>query len=198
MRIPNAEHEAHPWVIAKIAPDFELLDVWALPVHGAREDFHTFLDTMASFDPTKSESPASRALIWVRGRLGVMFGWDDVTTERPIPGRSETTLGARLPDDLRDGPKGPAIAGRFTPLYRTDEEWAGEISNATVHGVLQFAWVEQGAGRYRADMAIYVKPRGRLGTMYLTLIQPFRHLIVYPALTRQIERAWAARTAEEN
>lgn len=47
-------------------------------------------------------------------------------------------------------------------------------------------------------MAIYVKPRARLGTMYLTLIQPFRHVIVYPALTRQIGRAWAARTAEEN
>ena len=42
-------------------------------------------------------------------------------------------------------------------------------------------------------MGIYVKPRGRLGALYMRLIGPFRHLIVYPALMRQIERAWDAR-----
>ena len=49
------------------------------------------------------------------------------------------------------------------PLYRTDDEFAAEISNQTVHGVLHLAWVEQGDGRYQAQMAVYVKPRGRLG-----------------------------------
>jgi hypothetical protein len=42
-------------------------------------------------------------------------------------------------------------------------------------------------------MAIYVKPRGVLGHAYLKLISPFRHLIVYPALLREIGRAWGAR-----
>jgi len=42
-------------------------------------------------------------------------------------------------------------------------------------------------------MAVYVKPRGRLGETYMMLIQPFRHLIVYPALMRQIGHAWDAR-----
>ncbi len=81
-------------------------------------------------------------------------------------------------------------AGGFVPLYRTEEEWAAELSNATVHGVLHLSWVEQGDGRYRAHMGIYVKPRGRLGEVYMKLIQPFRLFIVYPALMRQIGRMW--------
>ena len=202
MRLPNSAHEAHPWVIAQIAPDFKLLDVWALPVHGGPDDFVSFLETMTSFDPANAESAASRGLFWVRLRLGALFGWDDATKKRPIPGCAETTLSARLPDDLRGSAKGAAIssamqraAGGFIPLYRTDEEWAAELSNGTVHGVLHLAWVDQGGGRYRAQMGVYVKPRGRLGEIYMMLIQPFRHLIVYPALMRQIGRAWDARNA---
>jgi len=38
MRIPNSAHEAHPWVIAQIAPDFKLLDAWALPVQGGPDE----------------------------------------------------------------------------------------------------------------------------------------------------------------
>jgi hypothetical protein len=36
MRLPIAEQAAHPWLIARIAPDFELIDAWALPAQGAR------------------------------------------------------------------------------------------------------------------------------------------------------------------
>jgi hypothetical protein len=46
---------------------------------------------------------------------------------------------------------------------------------------------------YHGQMGVYVKPRGRFGTAYMALIGPFRHLIVYPALMRQIKRAWDAR-----
>jgi hypothetical protein len=37
MRTPNAVHEAHPWRIREIAPDFTVEDVWALPAHGDAE-----------------------------------------------------------------------------------------------------------------------------------------------------------------
>jgi hypothetical protein len=187
-------------VIAQIAPDFKLLDVWALPAQGGPDDFASFLEIMASFDPANSDSAASRALFSLRFRLGAWFGWDDATRKRPIPGCTETTLSARLPEDLRASATRPVIssamqraAGGFIPLYRTDDEWAAELSNATVHGVLHLAWVEQAAGRYRAQMGVYIKPRGRLGGAYMMLIQPFRHLIVYPALMSRIGRAWDAR-----
>ena len=44
MRLPNAEHAAHPWVIAQVAPDFELIDAWALPAQGGRDGFDALLD----------------------------------------------------------------------------------------------------------------------------------------------------------
>ena len=69
------------------------------------------------------------------------------------------------------------------------------MSNQTVHGVMHLAWVDQGEGRYQGQMAVYVKPRGRLGKEYMALIAPFRHWIVYPSLMRQIERAWNSGTA---
>jgi hypothetical protein len=45
-------------------------------------------------------------------------------------------------------------------------------------------------------MAVYAKPNGLLGVAYMAEIRPFRHLIVYPQMMRQIERAWRARAAE--
>jgi hypothetical protein len=153
------------------------------------------VEIMASLDPTSGDSRATRALFSLRYRLGGWFGWDDAADELPIPDRGETTLNARVPENLRDTTTRPIVVSSttFVPLYRTNDEWAAEISNRTVHAVLHLAWVDQGQGVYRGQMGIYVKTRGKLGAMYMALIGPFRHLIVYPALMRQIERAWEAR-----
>jgi hypothetical protein len=61
-----------------------------------------------------------------------------------------------------------------------------------MHGVLHLGWVPDRSGGYRAQMAVLVKPNGLLGTAYMAAIRPFRHLIVYPALLRTIEREWRA------
>lgn len=42
-------------------------------------------------------------------------------------------------------------------------------------------------------MAVLVKPDGALGSAYLAAIKPFRHLLVYPPMLRQIERQWRSR-----
>jgi hypothetical protein len=193
MRLPNAVHEAHPWVIAQIAPDFELLDVWELPARGRQDEFATLVEIVTSLDPAKGDSRATRALFSLRVRLGEVFGWDDAASELSVPDRTETTLSARVPEDLRDTVTRPVVVGstRFVPVYRTEDEWAAEISNSTVHAVMHLAWVRESEDVYRGQMGVYVKPRGRLGATYMALIGPFRHLIVYPALMRQIGRAWA-------
>ena len=200
MRIPNSTHESHPWVISQIAPDFRLIDAWSLPAEGTREDFDAFIETMASLDPASSPSVLSRTLFWVRFKLGALFRWDDETNGLPIPGCTETSLGDRLPAQLRGSATGAEIgsamkrsAGGFRPLYRTGDEWAAEISNSTVHGVLHLGWVDQGSGRYRGELGVYVKTRGRLGGVYMAVIGPFRHRIVYPAMMRHISRAWESR-----
>jgi hypothetical protein len=41
-------------------------------------------------------------------------------------------------------------------------------------------------------MAVLVKPNGLLGTGYMAAIRPFRHLIVYPPMMREIGRTWRA------
>jgi hypothetical protein len=101
------------------------------------------------------------------------------------------TLRDRFPADLRDAPPGPQVRGLpFTPLYLLPDEWAAETANRTMHGVLHLSWVPDGAGGYRGQMAVLVKPNGLLGTVYMAVIRPFRHLIVYPGATRDIARAW--------
>jgi hypothetical protein len=199
MRLPNSAHESRSWRIREIVPDFTLEDVWDLPVEGGAEDFDRVLELMAASDPSNADSAAARALWRLRDRLGEWFSLGRIsepadggeTGRLPIPGTSETSLEGRLPADLR-GTAAEVDFGSlpFEPLYRTDDEFAAEISNRTVHGVLHLAWVERGAGRHRARMAVYVKPRGLFGRGYMALIRPFRHLIVYPALMRQIGRTW--------
>jgi hypothetical protein len=203
MRIPNAAHESHPWRIREFTPDFILEDVWALPAHGGPDDFQTLLDLMASSDPVSSDSLPTRVLWRLRDLLGAVFrlgristpvGGDEDAGKLPIPGTNETSLAGRLPDELRGTATGMRFGSLpFAPLYRTDDEFAAEVSNQTVHGVMHLGWADQGGGRYQGQMAVYVKPRGRLGKGYMALIKPFRYAIVYPALMRQVERTWNER-----
>ena len=39
-------------------------------------------------------------------------------------------------------------------------------------------------------MAVYVKPNGRFGRAYMAAIMPFRHVVVYPPMLRDLERRW--------
>jgi hypothetical protein len=206
VRLPNASQESRAWRIREIAPDFTLEDVWALPANGGAADFQALLELMAASDPTNVESLPTRALWRVRDRLGRWLdmgrisvsadGDDAAAGALPIPGTSQTSLTERLPADLRDTATGIAFDSLpFRPLYRTDDEFAAEVSNQTMHGVMHLAWVDWGDGRYRGQMAVYVKPRGLLGKGYMALIRPFRHWIVYPALMRQIERTWSKRAS---
>ncbi|HVE74627.1 MAG TPA: DUF2867 domain-containing protein [Mycobacteriales bacterium] len=197
MRLPDSTLADHPWVITQIAPDFRLLDVWALPAEGGPADFGTFLDVMAALDPAAGQSAPSRALFQARLRIGEVLGWDEAK-DRPIPGCTETSLAARLPADLQGSAASPVPSalqrsgGGFLPLYRTADEWAAEISNETVHAVLHVAWVPLSGDRYGPQLRVFVKARGRFGSLYLKAIEPFRLLVVYPALMRQVELAWEA------
>jgi len=57
---------------------------------------------------------------------------------------------------------------------------------------MHIGWVADPTGGHRGEMAVYVKPNGLLGNGYMAAIRPFRHLIVYPPLMREIEREWRA------
>jgi len=188
MRIPNSVHTARPWRIHELTRDFRLEDVWALPTPGGPDDFPRLVQAIASGDPSHSSSRVARALFAIRWKVGELLGWDspDAGLGSRVP-----TLRDRLPVDLRDAPSGPDFnALPFTPLYLIGDEWAAEIANRTMHGVMHIGWVPDPKGGHRGQMAVYAKPNGRFGTAYMAAIRPFRHLIVYPTMMRQIERQW--------
>jgi hypothetical protein len=194
-KLPDSEQTSRPWRIHELVRDFQLLDVWALPTPGGPDDFPRLVEIIASSDTMDSESRAARVLWAIRWKLGEIFGWDEVD-ESDLP--DWQMLRDRLPEDLRDGPRGPEFDELpFESVYLLDDEWAAELANKTVHGVLHLSWVPDGRGAYRGQMSVYVKPNGLLGRAYLTAIQPFRHLVVYPPMLRQLERLWCGESHPE-
>lgn len=211
MRLPDTAHTSRPWRIHELTPEFRLEDVWALPTPGGPDDFPRLVRLIASGNASRDSKGAARALWAIRLKLGEILGWDGPDAgPRPDasprsdagsgsdagPAPDRPSLRGRLPADLRDLPPGPDFqALPFTPLYLTADEFAAEIINRTVHGVLHLGWVRDGAGSYHGQLAVLVKPNGLLGAGYMAAITPFRHLIVYPPMIRQIGQAWRARAA---
>jgi hypothetical protein len=189
-RLPNAVHALRPWLVHDVVPDFRLEDCWALPTPGGPDDFGRLLELVQGAERVDRERSLAGLLWAARWKLGELLGWDDPGAG--LDGRVRS-LRERLPAEARDAPPGPAVEGLpFVPLYLRDNEYAAEIANKTVHGVLHVGWVPDGDGSYRGEMAVYVKPNGLLGEAYLLAIKPFRHLVVYPAMLRRLERLWRA------
>jgi Protein of unknown function (DUF2867) len=202
MKLSNTAHTSRPWRIHELTEDFELEDVWELPTPGGPDDLARLVEQFASSDEGDNEFPVVfRALFALRWKLGKLFGWD-----KPASGVGARlpSLRERLPADLLEGPRGPdlfAVPGRtevegppvFSSVYQAHDEWVAEMSNKTVHALLHMGWVpdDSGAG-YHAQMAVLVKPNGRLGRAYMAAIKPFRYALVYPMLLRSIGRRWRA------
>jgi hypothetical protein len=192
MRLPKTAHTSRPWRIHEIAGDFQVEDVWALPTPGGPDDLERLVGQFADGNPDHGgiSSPVPRMLFAIRWKLGALFGWDK--SDDGIGARVQT-LRSRLPEDLREGRRGPDLRTvPFTSVYQTHDEWVAESANRTVHAVMHIGWVPDGAGGYRGQMAVMVKPNGLFGAVYMAGIKPFRYLGVYPALLRAIGRKWQA------
>jgi hypothetical protein len=179
MRLPNSAHLATPWRIHAITPDFRLEDVWALPTPGGPDDFPRLVEQMTTADPATFSSAAVRNLFALRWKLGALLGWEDARG---------ASLQDRVPEDLPPGP--PFTALPFSTLYMTKDEFAAEIYNRTVHAVMHLGWIPDDSGHH-GQMAVLVKPNGRLGTAYMAAIAPFRHRLVYPPMLSELGRRWA-------
>lgn len=194
MKLPSTAHSSRPWRIHQLTPDFRVEDVWALETPGGADDFPRLVRQVASGDGQADDSCGPRVLWAIRERAGRVLGWD--TPDAGI-GSRVPTLRDRLPPDLREAGRGPDFRGMpFHPLYLLRDEWAAEIANRTVHGVMHLGWVPDGGGGYRGQMAVLVRPNGLLGAAYMGAIKPFRHLVIYPAFVRQLEQGWRAAAPE--
>ena len=188
-RVPEAEFRERPWRIHEFIDGFEVEDVWAVDATGRADEFHRVIDLITSVDTAESSSPAVRFLFAARWKLGEWLGWDD---EDDGLGRRVPSLRARLPADLAatvDPERFRALP--FTPLYELSDEFAAEIANKTMHGVMHIGAIPAADGRMTVRMSVLVKTNGLFGRAYMAFIKPFRYLIVYPALFREVERRWA-------
>jgi hypothetical protein len=189
MRLSDTEHTSRPWRIHEITPGFRVEDVWAFRTPGAGpDDFPAMLAALRRAGGLNQNSSAARFLFAVRWKVGAVFGWDKpdaVHTRRVEP------LCDRLPPDLRQDETGSASPNTpFTLVYELHDECALELVNKTVQTICHLSWVSTDNDEYELRMASLVKPNGLFGRLYMAAIKPFRYLIIYPALTRQWERAW--------
>ena len=178
--------------------DVPLHDAWAVDLPGGgRGRTMADLRKLLSTRKLTATNPAVRFLFSLRTRLGRAFGWD-----REPPRASEESFLHRLSAADREASlvAPGTLDGPFRVLFVSPRESISEIQNATVHAFSVFALVER-ASDYRLYWGIYVRPVGRMTAWYMRLIDPFRRVIVYPALLRYIRVAWsrgdtAARSAD--
>jgi len=187
MRVKPADFQRLNLRCHALLSDVPLHDVWAIPLHGGGPG-RSIQDARAIFfDGRRPSNLSIRGLFALRFALGRAFGWDD---ERHNP--SSGSYVNRLTEaDRSQSQVAPGTReGRFRVLYVSGEEALSELRNATVHAFLALA-LTPSPGGYTLYLAIYVKPVSRLTTLYMGLIDPFRRLIVYPVLGRQVQQRWS-------
>jgi len=189
MRLPTTAHTTRPWRIHELTPDFEVEDVWELATPGGPDELPRLVSQIVGSDFPADAPMVVRALWAARSKIGALLHWDG---ENAGIGARVESLRDRLPSDLRDLP-GPQVQP-FSFVYQLHDEWVAELANKTVHAVMHIGWVPDESGGYHGQMAVLVRPNGPLGAAYMALIKPFRHLFVYPALLRGIERGWKSST----
>ena len=188
MRTTPEEFQGIPLRAHSLLAGVPLHDVWSVDLPRDRRG-RTILDLRALLarKSLRNANAAVRFLLALRFGLGRVFGWDRVLPEA----REESFLHRLSPADREASLVTPGTReGSFQVLFVSHREAITEIRNATVHGFSVFALLE-GPTDYRLYWAIYVRPVGRTTAWYMRLIDPFRRIIIYPAVLRHIKAVWS-------
>ena len=189
MRIDPAEFRACPLRVHAVLHDVPLEDVWAIRLRGGGAG-RTVEDVRAVFSAGVEAAPRMvKGLFVLRWRIGALLGWD---RQRPA-WKTESYMNRLSAADRAQSTAAPGTPdGRFSLLYRFENEQLSELRNATVHAFLSLS-IRPTPDGYLVYLAVYVQPVHRLTRLYMMAIAPFRRLIVYPAIIRNVQRAWAER-----
>jgi len=187
MRVKPADFQRLNLRCHALLSDVPLHDVWAIPLNGGGPG-RSIQDARAIlFGDRRPPNFAVRGLFTLRWTLGRAFGWDDERHDPP----SGSYVNRLAEADRSQSQVAPGTReGPFRVLYVLGEEALSELRNATVHAFLALA-LTPSPGGYTLYLAIYVKPVSRLTTLYMALIDPFRRLVVYPALGRHAQQRWS-------
>jgi hypothetical protein len=185
-QISAQEFERLPLRVHDFLAGVPLHDVWAVDLPRARSGI-----TLDEFLRTASTrlftcSPVVRALLNIRLFVGRLLGWD-----REPAATAWQSFATRMTTADRSRSLTPAGTreGLFRVVYRFENEQLLELINRTAHAAALSALVET-ANAYRFYFGVYVCSVSRFTPIYMTLIDPIRKLIVYPALLRTIRAKW--------
>jgi len=198
MQIKNEAHFKNTWIVQDLLADFEVEDVWQFPV--TLQEVHTialFQAQLFGAMEQLSQKGLPGLLFKFRFFLGQLFGWDKPksTINNALKKGSIRERYAKRYQLTKEDLQSVGEAD-FEPVYVLDNESLAEIKNETVHAGLHLSKVPLNDA-FTVQMAVYVKPKGRLGTFYMALIKPFRMAIVYPAMMRMVGKHWAIYLQQE-
>lgn len=198
IRIDDQEHKIQPLRVHALLSDFELEDVWRAPVRlSEAHSLRLFMDQFAVGNGQLANKGMAGFLFKVRLALGKLLKWDEmVKHDHLVPGSIRFRYAQQ--ENLKYDDLPPPGTGSFVPVYNLESESLAEIENATVHAAVHFSRVPSGPATWTIHMAVYVKPKGWLGRVYMVLIKPFRLWIVYPALMRAARQNWEKYLRAEN
>jgi hypothetical protein len=185
-QISTEEFERLPLRVHAFLAGVPLHDVWAIDLPRTRPGItlDEFLRTARTCRFTLS--PVARALLNIRLFVGRLLGWD-----REPSATACETFTTRLTTADRSMSLAPAGTreGLFRVVYRFENEQLLELINRTAHAAALSALVET-AYHYRFYFGVYVRSVGRFTPVYMALIDPFRKLVVYPSLLRNVRASW--------
>jgi len=194
MRIDLSEFRACPLRVHAFLHDVPLEDAWAIQLPGGGAG-RTVQDLRAVMSAGRAAAPTVvQGLFQLRSRIGALFGWDH---QRAV-WSAESYADRLSPADRAASLAAPGTPdGPFNLLYRFQDEQLSELRNATVHAFASLS-IRPTPGGYLAYLGVFVQPVHRFTKLYMMAIAPFRRLVVYPAIIRQMQRAWVARYGRES
>jgi uncharacterized protein DUF2867 len=186
-QISIQEFERLPLRVHDFLAGVPLHDVWAIDLPGGRSGI-----TLDQFSRTASTClctppPLVRALLNIRLFIGRRLAWD-----REPAATAWESFATRMTTDDRSRSLAPAGTreGLFRVVYRFENEQLLELINRTAHAAALSALVET-ANTYRFYFGVYVRSVSRFTPIYMALIDPFRKLVVYPSLLRNVRAKWS-------
>jgi hypothetical protein len=195
-QVSTEEFERLPLQVHTLLAGVPLHDVWSVDLRRWRAGvtLDEFLRTannctlnMCGCSKSSSlftPSPIVRMLLNIRFFVGRIFDWDNEPA-------TIVTFATRLTDvDRSKSLITPGTRdGFFRVVYRFENEQLVELINRTAHAAALSALVETPTA-YRFYFGVYVRSVSRFTPFYMSLIDPFRKLIVYPSLLRSVRARW--------
>ena len=185
-QIAAEKFEGVPLRVHTFLAGVPLHDVWAVDLPRTRPGI-TLNEFLRSGQTHAHRLPLIvRILLGIRFAIGRLLGWDRepaATGWEPFAKRLTTA-------DRSESLAVPGTSeGFFRVVYRFENEQLLEVVNRTAHAAAVSALVEL-PNTYRFYFAVYVRKVGRFTPVYMALIDPFRKLIVYPSLLRNVRAHW--------